>query len=229
MLAPAMGRRILVAALLLALAGCGGGSSSNGEAKKQAEQVVQDARRAAVAATSVHMRGRITDEGKPLTLDLVLVKGQGGKGAMSENGLKFELVRVGDDAYIRGSDAFLRAFAGSDAAVQLLHGRWLKGSASSGALAALTPLTDPKQLFKSALDSHGKLVNKGEVDLNGQKVVEIDDTTEGGKLYVAAEGDPLPVALRGGKEQGRLTFTDWNASADVVAPKGAIDISMLGK
>jgi hypothetical protein len=220
---------MLGAALVLALAGCGGGSSSNGEAKKPAEQVVRDAQRAAVAATSVHLTGRITDEGRPLKLDLVLVKGRGGKGTLAENGLKFELVRIGDDAYIRGSDAFLRAFAGSGAAVQLLHGRWLQGSASTGRLAALTPLTDPRQLFEGALGNHGKLANRGEVELRGQKVVEIEDTTEGGRLYVAAEGEPLPVALRGGKEQGRLTFGDWNADATVTAPRGAIDMALFGK
>jgi hypothetical protein len=218
---------MLAAALLLVLAGCGGGSSSNGEARKPAEQVVEDARRAAVAATSVHMRGRITDEGKPLSLDLVLVKGRGGKGTMSENGLRFELVRVGDAAYIRGSDAFVKALAGSDAAATLVHGRWLKGSASSGELAALTPLTDPEQLFEGALGNHGKLENRGEVELNGQKVVEIADTTQGGKLYVAAEGEPLPIALHGGRNQGRLTFGDWNAAATVTAPEGAVDLSQF--
>jgi hypothetical protein len=222
-----MGRWPAAAALVLVAAACGGGSSSNGEAKKPAEQVVADARKAATAATSVHMTGRITDEGKPLTLDLVLVKGRGGKGTMTENGLRFALVRIGDDAYVRGSDAFLRAFGGSAAAAQLLHGRWLKGSATSGALAALTPLTDPEQLFKGALGNHGKLVNRGETELNGQKVVEIDDTTQGGRLYVAAEGGPLPVALRGGKGQGRLAFGDWNADATVTAPEGAVDLSQL--
>jgi hypothetical protein len=224
----AMGRRAVLAAVAVAVvAGCGG-SSSNGEAKKGAEQVVEDAQRAAVQASSVHVTGTITDEGKPLRLDLVLVKGKGGKGTLSENRLKFDLIRVRDDVYIRGSDAFIKAFAGIGA-VALLHGKWLKGSATSGELAALAPLTDSAKLFGNALGNHGKLANRGETDFQGRKVVEIDDTTQHGQLYVAADGDPFPVALRGGRDQGHLAFADWSADAEVAAPKGAIDLAALGK
>src|SRR3954447_7748193 len=204
-----MGRRFLVgAAIVAALAGCGG-SSSNGEAKKTADQVVSDAQKAALAASAVHVSGNITDNGTPLAVDLTLVKGKGGKGTLSENGLKFELVRVGDTAYIKGTDAFLRKFAGA-AAATLFHDKWLKGPASSGDLGALTPLTDADKLFKAALGQHGKLANKGETDFQDQKVVEINDTTQGGTLYVAAEGDAFPVALKGNKTQGSLTFDSWN-------------------
>jgi hypothetical protein len=225
----AMGRRFALAALVLvALAGCGGGSKSNGEAKKTAEQVVKDAQQAAVQASSVHVSGHITDNGTPLTLDLTIVKGKGGKGTMSEGGATFQLIRVGSTAYIKGSDAFWRKFGGA-AVVALLHNRWVKGSATSGQLAALTPLTDSSKLFGSAMNQHGKLVSKGETTYQGQKVVEIDDTTEGGKLYVAAQGTPYPVALAGNSQQGNLQFDQWGASADVTAPKGALDLSKLGK
>jgi hypothetical protein len=224
-----MGRRSIVGlTIVLVLAGCGGGSSSNGEAKKSAQEVVTDAQQAAVNASSVHVTGHIVDNGTPLTLDLTLVKGQKGKGTLSEQGLTFELVRVGDTVYIKGSDAFLKKFAGAGAAT-LLHDKWLKGSATSGQLAALAPLTDTAQLFKSALGNHGTLANKGETDYQGQKVVEIDDTTQGGKLYVAATGDPFPIALRGSKQQGSVDFSDWNGGATVEAPKGAIDLSSFGK
>jgi hypothetical protein len=223
-----MGRRALVlAGVVLALAGCGG-SSSNGEAKKSAEQVVSDAQKAALAASSVHVTGNVTDNGTPLTLDLTIVKDKGGKGTFAENGLSFDVVRIGDTVYIKGSKAFLEQFAGATAA-QLFAGKWLKGSATDGQLSALTPLTDAQQLFKAALGNHGKLANKGETDLDGKKVVAIVDTTQGGTLYVAATGDPLPVQLKGSKQQGRLAFADWNADAAIEAPKGAIDLSQLGK
>ena len=222
-------RRLLLCplALLVAAAGCGG-SKSNGEAAKPADQVVLDARTAAIDAKAVHVSGSITDAGRPLTLDLTIVRGGGGKGTMSESGLRFEIVRVVDTAYIRGSDAFLRAFAGS-AAAQLLHGKWLKGSATSGNLRALAPLTDIVKLFNSALGSHGKLRNKGETEYKGQKVVAVEDTTKGGTLYVAASGTPYPVAIVGGKGRGAIAFDRWNESASIEAPKGAIDMSALGK
>jgi hypothetical protein len=39
----------------------------------------------------------------------------------------------------------------------------------------------------------------------------------------------VPIALRGGKDQGQLTFSDWGADATVTAPAGAVDLSQLGK
>jgi hypothetical protein len=225
-----MPRRFVIGALaVVALAGgCGGGSKSNGEAGKSAEQVVTDAKQAALAAKAVHVSGSITDAGRPLTLDLTIVKDKGGKGTMAQSGLEFEIVRVGDTAYIRGSDAFLRRYAGP-AAAQLLHGKWLKGSATSGNLAALAPLTDITRLFNGALGSHGKLRNKVETEYNGEKVVAIEDTTQGGTLYVAWSGTPYPVAIVGGKSKGAIAFDRWDESASISAPKGAIDMSALGK
>ncbi len=214
-------------ALVAVLAGCGG-SKSNGEAEKPAAQVVADAKAAALAAKSVHVAGSITDAGQPLTLDLDLARDKGGKGTMSESGLAFEIIRVGDRAYIRGSDAFLKKFAGA-AGAQLLHGKWLQGSATSGDLSALAPLTDIGKLMNGALGGHGKLRNAGETQYKGQKVVAIEDRTKNGTLYVAATGTPYPVAIVGDKSQaGTVTFDNWNESVSIVAPKGAIDMSKLG-
>jgi hypothetical protein len=224
-----MGRPALLVLLpaVIVLSACGGGSKSNGEAKKTPEQVVADARKAAVAAGAVHVSGSIVDAGGPLTLDLTLVKGAGGRGTMSERGLTFQLVRLGDKAYIKGSEGFLKQFAGSTIA-RLLHGKWLEGSASSGRLAALAPLTDIEKLFTASLGSHGKLKNDGETTYRGRAVVAIRDTTQGGTLYVAAEGTPYPVAIKGARNQGAIAFDDWNTRAPITAPKAAVDLGRLG-
>ena len=60
-------------------------------------------------------------------------------------------------------------------------------------------------------------------------MVAIEDTTKGGTLYVAARGAPYPVAIVGGKGRGAIAFDRWNESASIEAPKGAIDMSALGK
>ena len=224
----AMAARLALALLLaVAVAGCGGGTNSNGEAKKTAEQVIADAQDAAVGATIVHVVGHGTANGSPLKIDLWVGNGKG-KGHLEESGLGFDIVRVGDVVYVKGGSASLQKFAGAGAAA-LLHDRWLKGSATSGQLASLASLTDKKQFFQGVLGQHGKVENKGETDYHGTKAVEIRDTTQGGSLFVAATGTPYPVALEGGKQQGNITFTGWDASETVVAPKGAVDLSSLGK
>jgi hypothetical protein len=223
-----MGRLALlaVAAATLVLAGCGGsGTKSNGEATKPAAQVVADAQSAATGATIVHVSGAGKDNGQPLQLDLWIGNAKA-KGRLVENGAGFQLIRVGDVIYIKGSDAFLKRFAGA-AAATLFHGRWLKGSVTKGELAALGPLTDLKTFFKGILGQHGKIANKGETDYKGQKAVEIRDSTQGGSLYVASSGTPYPVALAGGKQQGDITFANWNADVTVAAPKNAVDLSKL--
>jgi hypothetical protein len=219
----------LTAALL---AGCGGSSKTakpNDEASKSAARVLTDANAAASSASSAHVSGNIQSNGTPITLDLTTARGKGAKGSMSTNGLSFDLVRVGDTLYIRGSDAFLKHFAGS-AIAQLLHGKWLKGPATRGRFRSLGLLTSLSALFAGISAHHGKLANDGKTTYKGQQVVAIRDTSDNSKLYVAATGKPYPVAIVGGRngQSGAITFDDWNKSVSLSTPSGAIDLSQFG-
>jgi hypothetical protein len=222
---------IVVAAVLLA--GCGSGGSKaakgNGEASKPPEKVLADAKAAVSSASSVHVSGNIVSGGNPITLDVSMATGKGATGSMTTQGLEFDLVQVGTTAYIKGSDSFYKHFAGA-AAAQLLHGKWLKTSTTSGRFRPLAALTNINVLFGKVVTNHGKLANDGAKTYKGQQVVELRDTSDNSKLYVASTGKPYPVALVGGKknESGTITFGDWNKSVSLSAPKDAIDISQLG-
>ena len=228
-----MGRRLvpgLLAAALLAVlaAGCGGGSSSssNGEAKKSGRQVRADARKAAAGATGVHVFGMFVDAGQNIAVDLVLGK-DSGKGFLKQDSARADVVRVDGTAYMRASLAFWRKYAGV-AAAQLLHDKWLQGSATKQPFAAFATFMSMKGLIGDALKKqghHGKLTNLGEKTYKGQKVVAVKDSSDGSILYVAATGTPFPVA---GVGAGSLNFDDWNKEVSVAAPKGAVDISQFG-
>lgn len=217
---------LVVAAALLA--GCGGGSSSNGMASKTPNQILAAAEAAALQASAVHIAGLILEGSTPLTLDLRLVVAKGATGSMSENGVGFRVVRIGDKVYIRGSDAFYKQFAGA-ATARLLKGKWLVSSASTGKFAALTPLTDQQKFFKGSLGSHGTLTKGAETTVNGQKVIALTDGRGGGTLYIATTGQPYPIELvsPGNGKQGKVTFDQWNNTVTITAPKGAVDISKL--
>jgi hypothetical protein len=218
---------VLVPALIFA--GCGGSKSSgsNGVEKKSADDIVATAKAAADAATSVHVSGSGTDNGVPLVLDLHIVAGQGGKGRLSEQGLSFDLIRVGDTAYIKGSPAFYKKFAGPAAAV-LFKGKWLKASATTGDLASLTPLTDLRKLLDRTLANHGTLAKLSTTVVHGQRVVGVKDTAKGGVLYVATTGKPYPIEIsKGGASGGTLTFDQWGRPVTLTAPANAVDISKL--
>jgi hypothetical protein len=220
---------ILAAALF---AGCGSSSTdakANDEASKPPISVLADAKAAATSASSAHVSGSIKSGGTPITLDLTTARNKGAKGSMSTSGFKFDLVRIGDTLYIRGSDEFYKHFAGA-AVAQLLHGKWLKAPATEGRFKSLAPLTNIGALFAGISSQHGKLANDGKTTYKGQDVVAIRDTSDGSKLYVAATGKPYPVAIVGGKknQSGTISFGDWNESVSLSAPSGAIDIGQFG-
>ncbi|MGH2854876.1 MAG: hypothetical protein ACRDLF_11880 [Solirubrobacteraceae bacterium] len=219
--------------LLTALAGCGDSSSSssgNGVASKSPAEIVAAARAAADGASSVHVSGSSVTGGTPITLDLSLVAGKGGRGRLSENGLSFEIIEVGNSIYINGSPAFYSHFAGS-AGAQLLQGKWLKAPVSNASFAGLSSLTDLRKLLDAALTTSGKaLVAAGTRTVNGQAVVGVKDTTQNGTLYVATTGTAYPIQIaKNGTGGGAITFSEWNKPVSLAAPANAVDIEQLKK
>lgn len=228
---PAVTVLVLVAALL---GGCGGSSSSsgssssgNGVASKTPSQILAAAKTAADSASSVHVSGSIVGGSAPITLNLELLAGKGGRGQISENGLSFNLIQVGETAYISGSPAFYSHFGGP-AAAQLLEGKWLKVPSSDGTFSTLGSLTNLSQLLNTALASHGTLAKGVTTTVDGQKVLSVTDVSHGGTLYVATTGKPYPIEItKGGKSGGKILFDRWNAPVTLAAPKSSIDLSQL--
>lgn len=219
---------LLVAAITL-LAGCGSsGTKTNGEDAKTPDQIVADAEAAATSATSVHVGGAGISGGTPLSLDLRLVAGKGGKGHLHVNGLSFDIVRVGQTAYFKGDARFWKHF-GSGVAVLLLRGRWLAEPVGHGNLAAFAPLTDISKLFHAILTSHGTLSKGAATTIAGQPAIALVDSSKGGgTLYVAATGPPYPLALKSPQgKRGTITFDQWNAPVTLTAPPNALDVSKL--
>lgn len=222
-----------IAVLLLALAalvigGCGSSSSSgNGVSSKSAAEILAASKAAADSAGSVHVAGTLTSSGTPVTLNLSLASGHGGRGQISEGSLSFELIVLGDTIYIKGSPAFYSHFGGT-AAAQLFQGKWLKSPVSGGELGSLAALTDFGKLLDQALASQGALAKGATTTIAGQPVIELHDTSHNGSLFVATSGKPYPIEIvKHGSEAGHITFTAWNQPVSLSAPSGAIDLSQL--
>jgi hypothetical protein len=221
--------KLLRAALLLltaaSLAGCGGGGGGNGVADKNADQIVADAVAAAKAAQTVHVPGKAS--GESLEIDMHLVAGKGGDGHLVVNGLSFDIVRIGDRAYFRGDETFWQQFGGGDV-IELLEGRWVEAPADTGDLASLTPLTDLEQFFGGVLEDHGTLAKGDETEIGGVAAIAIEDTTEGGTLYVATEGEPYPLKIDGPDDSpGSIVFDEWNGDHALEAPTDTVDLEKL--
>jgi hypothetical protein len=238
---------VTVAALATLLAGCGGSSNSpttsstlpagtsttspyaplpNGEAAKLPDTIVDDAIAAASRATTVHIIGSVLNVGKPLKLDLNLANGKGGAGTVTVNGLTFDMVRIGTNAYFKGGPSFWSHFGGSGLGTQL-NGRWIEASATTGDLASFTPLTNLKELFTSVLGSHGPLQKAtNQLTINGKPAIAIIDSGSNDTLFIAANGPPYPLKLV--EKDGRsVSFDDWNQPVSLQAPTNAVELDKL--
>jgi len=232
MRAPLRAALLAVVLAALALAGCGSSSSSGGSGieSKSAQEILEATKQAASSATSVHIKGSIVTGGKPISLDMQLLRGKGGKGTISQEGFTIQLVQTGGAVYINGSAAFYKHVSGT-AAAALLQGKWLKAPANSGELASLAELTDLGKLIDTALAGHGSNVTKGGTStVEGQKAVELKDGDKGGTLYVSATGKPYPLQItKSGSESGKVVFNSWDQPVTLEAPANAIDIGALQK
>lgn len=217
----------LAALAALAIAACGSGSSGNGVASKSPAEILAASKAAAAAASSVHVAGALSSGGTPLTLNLDLVAGHGGRGRIAESGLSFELIVLDNTIYIKGSPSFYSHFGGA-AATQLFQGKWLKAPASGGELASLASLANFGRLLDQTLASHGVLVKGPTSVVAGQPAIELRDASGNGSLYVATTGQPYPLQIvKHGSETGRVMLTNWNHPVLLTAPPGAIDLSQL--
>jgi hypothetical protein len=212
-------------ALMIAISACGGGGSSsdNGVASKSPQQIVTAATQAIDSVKSVHVSGSTTSGSTPVSLDLSLVSGQGGKGQMSIGGASFQIVATGQTVYIKAGASFWQRFANAQAA-RVLADKWLKAPAS-GQFAAFASLTNLTQLFNQLLSTHGTLQKGSTTTINGKKAIAVTDKTRGGTLYVATTGKPYPLKItKGGTSGGTVTFDQINQPITLSAPSGAIAI-----
>lgn len=219
----------LLALVALAIAGCGSssGSGGNGVSSKSPTEILAASKAAADSASSVHVAGTLTSNGTPVTLNLSLSSGHGGRGQISQGSLSFELIVVSDTIYIKGSPAFYSHFGGA-AAAQLFQGKWLKAPISGGELGSLASLTDFGRLLDQTLASHGTLAKGATTTVAGEPVIELRDTSNNGSLFVASTGKPYPIEIvKHGSETGHISFTAWNQPVSLSAPTGAIDLSQL--
>jgi hypothetical protein len=225
---PARALALLLILLAAAIAGCGSSSSGdNGLASKSPTEIVEAAKTAAAGAASVHVAGSIVSEGKPITLDMELVAGKGGKGRITLEGVSIDLIQVDKAVYINASAAFYRHIGGS-AAAQLLQGKWLKAPENSKEFSSLAQLTDLGKLINGTLAAHGALTKAPERTIEGQKAVGVTDSSKGGTLYVAATGTAYPLELvKTGASGGRIVFNRWNQPVSLAPPPNPISVSQL--
>lgn len=203
--------------------------TDNGVAALPASDILTKAMAALRAASSVHIKGEVTDEGKPIGLDLAVTDKKDGVGTLTMAGQSVELTKIGTDVYMKADAGFWKQFAGAqgDVIATLLQGKYLKASATDAEFRSLAVFFD----LVAAIDLKGE-ATKGETKtINGITAIALTqkDSTSAGTLWVATQGEPYPLRLEGPKGEGAIDFTDYGKPVDIKTPPAdqVIDVAKL--
>lgn len=230
--APGRRRRaawVLVPAALALAAGCGGlGTSSgapasasaspsvhgNGVAKLRGTEILKQAAKVSATARSVRIRGKISEEGDVIALNLRIAGPKAAAGTMIMNGQRMGLIRLGPVAYIKGDARFWNA-AGGPNAVTMFSGKYLKTAANDKDFKDLMSLTIASKVFAELTKPEGEVTKGAAARVNGLPAITLLDGT-GGKLYVATVGRPYVLRISDGKN--KLDFFDYNKTMTIRPP-----------
>ena len=221
----------------------------NGVGTLPAEEILAKSQAAAKAATSVTVKGTITEGGVESSLDLVLGT-NASEGTITSNGVELSIVFVDGKSYFKVSRDGWATLLGSGGAEGkaagkeidgLVGDKWLLLPADPGSLddaggllgvtlAGLSGFFQKDFLLETLLSPEGGWTVKTTGDVNGTPVVFLEDTKGESTLAIQTVGEPYPVQAKGGRAQGsgEISFTNWNAPVNVTAPTNILDISELG-
>jgi hypothetical protein len=206
---------LLVVAASITLAGCG--DSDNGVADLAADEIVAEVLEAAEAAESVQVTGEMEVDGTELAFDMGFTA-DGATGTMTAEGVDIELLSVDGDVYMSGDADMWTTLAGDPAAGALLANRRVLVPADDAAFEDFAGFADLAGFVDELMTTEGSVSKGEETEIDGQKVIGVISDDEGGTLYVATTGDPLPIQLAAPEgETGSLDF-DWDATVEVAAP-----------
>jgi hypothetical protein len=191
-------------------------ASDNGVANLSADEILARATTALNNAKSFKAKGEMDSDGTKVTIDMQF-SGKDFKGNLSGEGMQFEIIRIGNDIYLKAPDDVWKTFLppGQDAALALLRGKYVKVDASMPQFAALAGSMDTSEILKPE-----GAVTKGEAKVvNGIPTIALKDGADNGTLYIATQGEPYPIRIEGpAAEGGAIDFTDFNASVTIAAP-----------
>ncbi|MEU2434780.1 hypothetical protein ABZ595_01040 [Streptomyces rubradiris] len=207
----------------LVLSGCGGGddpdAGTNGVGKLTPDRIQVRTRAAADAASAVRLSGTVVTSGRTYRLDMRL-KNDGGTGSVTAQGTTFQLLRVGEDLYLKAGADFWNHADGGDGASGKLDGKYVKVPQQDPAYRKFSGFTDKDVLLDGLLTLHGTLATDGRhADGSGTRTIRITgDHGSGGTLDVSLQGTPYPLRLVRAGQAGTLRFSDWGRNFTVEEP-----------
>lgn len=213
---------IVVVAILLATGGKKKSSTTalNGAQSQTGTAALTSARVALRGAKTVRLTGTVVSDKQNITLNLQLV-GDNSQGTLTVDNNDVQLIKLGQNVYIKGDPGFLKQYAnGNTAAVAALNGKWLKTATTSNF--DQFSIDGFANLLKgtSTVTVNSKTTQS---TLNGKPVVVISES-DGSALTIANTGAPYPLVINAkGSDGGLVNFTEYNAPVTITAPTDVFD------
>jgi hypothetical protein len=209
---------ILGACAAALLAACGSGGSSPPPTLGQEYPAIKAA---AESATSVRVIGTVSTNGTAESLNMVVTRSGELSGQAGEGGRTFTILATGGKAYIKVTEAFLKAAHLPTSNCPSLCGKWIV--APAGTTSQLTSNVSMRHLvntiFRKAPTGSEASQRMKATTYQGQAAWSAHG--QGVTLYVASTGKPYILGVVKGSQNVR--FTDWN-TATVPGPPPAGDI-----
>ncbi|MET9544686.1 hypothetical protein ABZY36_05110 [Streptomyces sp. NPDC006627] len=218
------------------LTGCGDGGDGGGSdkpfAKDSADQIAAKAVAATKKADSMRLKGDMRQDGRTVSLDLVVDQEKNCEGTVDSAGAKAELRHMNGTLYVRGDEQYwknsLKNQPGSDKVMSKVVDKWVKMPADD---ASTSGMCDKQGLIASMDEdkSTRKGMKKGDTTtVGGKEAIALKKQASGGEthtMYVATEGEPyiLRTTVKGGDEPNEATFSDYGKPVRPKAPsKGEV-------
>jgi hypothetical protein len=229
---------VVAGSAVIALGGCAssgagggaaaaGGTAPAGGANGGAASLVAAMKTAVQEATSMHLAGQLPGGGRPVTLNIGVLRAGALAGSITEGGVPLQLIGASGQVYVKATPAFLRELKAPTAVCAIMCGKYVELSGAQRS--ELTGSLGMASLTRSLIRALPRLTRAGLTTVLGQSAVVLHGA-DGSTLDVASRGKPYPLRLVA--PQGRdesVVFTEWDAVAAPAAPPASqvINLSQL--
>ncbi|MEV8537261.1 hypothetical protein [Streptomyces sp. NPDC051211] len=226
-----------IGALLVGAAAPGG----NGIEDEPAHVIAEKGRQSLLDARSLRWEGQTRDATGTYTVDLRLDRDGNCAGtvALGPKGGRLEIVKRGQDVWMKPDAAFMKAHVPGPAGeelLELLDGRWMHGAADDASLRELAASCDVNHLQREYMSEpfSAEDVEKGAKALvEGTPAITVTGRSgaDWATFYVATEGKPYLLRIQGqmGGTRGEADFSDYDKPVPSKTPSAAesLDLSKL--
>jgi hypothetical protein len=190
-------------------------ATQNGIAALPPDEIVSRAQTALGKVGSYRMKGEIALNGEVTKIDLQN-GGQNVKGTIEVNGQAMEILRLGNDLYLKASEQFWKTFTPESVhnMVNLLADKYVKVDATNESFSALTEAFDVSEIIKTDM----KITKATPTLINGTPAIGLVSSDKKSTLYIATVGEPTPLRVEGEPGQGGLNFTDYGKPIEFSPP-----------